>query len=130
MGYRFEDLRTIAEGQLALEEKGVAEASGLLFIDTDMYVMKVWSEFVFGRCDAWILDQVVRREYDAYLLCRTDLPWVKDELREYPDLLSREKLFHIYRDILINQSTPWAEIGGQAEERLEAAIAAVDRLLQ
>lgn len=130
MGYRFEDLRTIAEGQLALEEKGAADASGTLIIDTDMYVMKVWSEFVFGKCDPWILDRIVQRKYDAYLLCRTDLPWVKDELREYPDLLSREQLFHIYRDLLINQSVPWAEIGGQADERLTAAITAVDRLLQ
>ena len=24
-----------------------------------------------------------------YLLCNTDLPWVADELREYPDLESR-----------------------------------------
>ena len=90
--------------------------------------MKVWSEFVFGRCESWILDQIGKRQYDAYLLCKTDLPWVKDELREYPDLVSREKLYHIYRDILINQSTPWAEIGGQEQQRLEAAIDAVERL--
>jgi len=132
MNYSFEDLTTIAKGQLALEDAAAAEAeaNSILFVDTDMYVMKVWSEFVFGRCDAWILDQIGQRKYDAYLLCRTDLPWVSDELREYPDLVSREKLFHIYRDILINQSTPWAEIGGQAHQRLDSAIAAVERLLQ
>ena len=140
MNYRFEDLMTIAKGQLALEDEGVAAVMAgvgaarggvdpILFIDTDMYVMKVWSEFVFGRCESWILDQIGKRKYDAYLLCKTDLPWVKDELREYPDLVSREKLFHIYRDILINQSTPWAEIGGQEQQRLEAAIDAVDTLL-
>ncbi len=136
MNYTFEDLTTIAKGQLALEDEGakmvlqkVGAARGpILFIDTDMYVMKVWSEFVFGRCESWILDQIGKRQYDAYLLCRTDLPWVKDELREYPDLVSREKLYHIYRDILINQSTPWAEIGGQEHQRLEAAIDAVERL--
>lgn len=152
MNYSFEELTTIAKGQLALEDEGVkmvlqkAGAPGMagvgaarggvaetgvdpiLFIDTDMYVMKVWSEFVFGRCDSWILDQIGKRQYDAYLLCKTDLPWVKDELREYPDLVSREKLFHIYRDILINQSTPWAEIGGQEQQRLEAAITEVERL--
>src|SRR6202012_3087974 len=54
MDYRFEDLLTIAKGQLALEERQTAAATAagksLLFIDTDMYVMKVWSEFVFGRC--------------------------------------------------------------------------------
>ena len=129
MNYGFEELTTIAKGQLALEDEGVKVAKSILFIDTDMYVMKVWSEFVFGRCDSWILDQIGKRQYDAYLLCKTDLPWVKDELREYPDLVSREKLYHIYRDILINQSVPWAEIGGQEQQRLEAAIAAVEKLL-
>ena len=101
----------------------------VLFIDTDMYVMKVWSEFVFGKCDRWILDQIVRRKYDGYLLCRTDLPWTKDELREYPDLLTREKLFRIYKDCMINQATPWAEIGGNAGERLQTAVEAVGRLI-
>jgi len=138
MNYSFEELTTIARGQLALEDEGVKEVLAragagvkgdpILFIDTDMYVMKVWSEFVFGRCDSWILDQIGKRQYDAYLLCKTDLPWVKDELREYPDLESREKLYHIYRDILINQSVPWAEIGGLEQQRLGAAIAAVERL--
>ena len=136
MQYRYEDLSTIARGQLALEDgmatalaarpADLAQRSTPLFIDTDLYVMKVWSEFVFGRCETWILEEIARRPYDAYLLCRTDLPWVKDDLREYPDLVNRDKLFHIYRDILINQATPWVEIGGQADERLQQAIKAVD----
>jgi nicotinamide riboside kinase len=148
--YRYEDLLTIAEGQLALEDKYAASLlqdpgpahpespdqigsnhsiPPLLFIDTDLYVMKVWSEFVFGKCEPWILEQILTRKYDGYLLCRTDLPWTADELREYPDLVTREKLFHIYKDCLVNQDTPWSEIGGQAGQRLEAAIAAVDRLI-
>lgn len=133
MDYSFDDLLTIAKGQLALEDRRTAEAiatgNELLFIDTDMYVMKVWCEFVFGRCHSWILDQIAGRGYDGYLLCRTDLPWVRDDLREYPDLAAREKLFHIYRDCLVNQSTPWMEIGGAGEERVAAGIAAVVRLL-
>jgi NadR type nicotinamide-nucleotide adenylyltransferase len=133
MNYSFDNLLTIAGGQLALEDKlgaaAVAAGKTLLFVDTDMYVMKVWSEFVFGRCHPWILNQIVTRSYDGYLLCRTDLPWVRDDLREYPDLASREKLFHIYRDCLINQSTPWMEIGGQGEDRIAAGIAAIQKLL-
>ena len=129
--YRYEDLTTIARGQLALEDSRAAalvSRDAPLFIDTDLYVMKVWSEYVFGRCETWILEEIARRPYDAYLLCRTDLPWTKDELREYPDLATRDRLFHIYRDILVNQSTPWAEIGGVADERLQQGIEAVERL--
>ena len=72
----------------------------------------------------------VERKYDLYLLCNTDLPWIADELREYPDLESREKLFHIYKDIMVNQSVPWAEIKGDYEERLKKAIEFVDELFK
>lgn len=132
-GYSFDDLLTIARGQLALEDRtctaALAAGKNQIFIDTDMYVMKVWCEFVFGRCHSWILDQIAARRYDGYLLCRTDLAWVRDDLREYPDLVSRENLFHIYRDSLVNQSTPWLEIGGQDESRIAAGLAATGRLL-
>ncbi|HET6256383.1 MAG TPA: ATP-binding protein [Puia sp.] len=129
MGYTVETLSVIARGQLALEDQGAGKANKLLFIDTDMYVMKVWSEYVFGRCEAWILDEIVRRKYDAYLLCNTDLPWAPDPLREYPDPGIRERLFHIYKDLLVNQPVPWAEVCGVAGERLAGAIGAVERLL-
>jgi nicotinamide riboside kinase len=103
--------------------------SKLLFIDTEMYVMKVWCEFVFGKCHRWILDQIIEKKYDLYLLCNTDLPWVKDELREYPDLKTRDQLYHIYKDIMINQTTPWVDISGDYDERLQRAIKAVDQLM-
>ena len=95
-----------------------------------MYVMKVWCEFVFGQCHNWIIEQIVNRKYDLYLLCNTDLPWIKDELREYPDLETRERLYHIYKDIMINQNTPWANISGDYEERFEKAKEAVDNNLR
>jgi NadR type nicotinamide-nucleotide adenylyltransferase len=121
--YSYENLLTIAEGQIALEEKMLPQVkNNLLFIDTDMYVIKVWSEFVFCKCDSWVLNQIVSRKYDLYLLCNTDLPWVKDELREYPDLVTRQKLFHQYKDILVNQQVPWTIISGNHEERLKSAI--------
>lgn len=140
--YSFEDLAVIARGQLKLEAEYVEKVRSLepglrpptsdlwpLFLDTDMYVMKVWCEFVFGQCHRFILDEIVQRKYDLYLLCNTDLPWVKDELREYPDLETRETLFRIYKDLLINQNIPWVEIKGNNEARLQTAIDAVNQLL-
>ena len=139
--YTFEDLLTIAEGQLKLEDHATEEAIALhketgakglpiLFLDTDMQVMKVWCEFVFGNCHPFILKEIVKRKYDGYLLCKPDLPWVKDELREYPDLETRDKLYHYYKDILINQSLPWYEVAGQDPERSQSAIRWVSSLLR
>lgn len=101
----------------------------LLFLDTDMQVMKVWCEYVFGDCHTWILNRIADCPYDLYLLCKPDLPWVQDELREYPDEKPRQELYHIYRDMLIQQHTPWVEISGGYEERLQKAVEAVDGLL-
>ena len=129
--YSYDDLLYIAKGQLAMEDEYINTTKGspLLFIDTEMYVIKVWCEFVFGKCHRWVLDQIIERKYDLYLLCNTDLPWVKDELREYPDLKTRDRLYHIYKDIMINQSTPWVDISGDHDERLQKAIKAVNQLM-
>lgn len=128
--YSYNDLLTIAKGQAEAEEEIArkTEMNKFLFIDTDMYVMKVWCDFVFGECHSWILDQISERKYDMYLLCNVDLPWVKDELREYPDLKSRLTLYNIYKNILIHQPVPWVEIGGNYNERLHSAIHAIDQL--
>lgn len=134
--YQYDDLLTIARGQVALEEKYLSSLKAdkkeqpLLFIDTDQYVMKVWSEYVFGQCHSWILDQIVQREYNLYLLCDTDLPWVKDELREYPDLESRRELYYIYKDIMLNQPVPWINISGNYEQRFQKAVKAVNEMLK
>ena len=143
MNYTYDDLLKIAKGQLTLEEKVMSDLTAKIssgknsnvihhtpyFIDTDMQVMKVWCEFVFGNCHRFILDQIVERNYDLYLLCNIDLPWVKDELREYPDLASRQKLYSIYKDILVNQEVPWVEISGQQKERTHLATKAVNKII-
>ena len=136
--YTFNDLLVIAKGQLDAEDKCsmlntqhsmLNNKPSTIFIDTDMYVMKVWCEFVFEKCHNFILNQIVERKYDLYLFCNVDLPWVKDELREYPDLESREKLYHIYKDALVNQNVPWIDICGNYEERLKTAINAIDKII-
>jgi len=132
--YTYDDLLLIAREQVALEDKhqplaAVNDPRKLLFIDTDLYVMKVWCEFVFDRCHTWILDNIAQRKYDLYLLCDTDLPWIQDELREYPDLERRRQLYCIYKDMMINQPTPWVNISGDYEQRLQTAVEAVDKLL-
>ena len=102
----------------------------ILFIDTDMYVMKVWCEFVFGKCHPMILNEIVTRKYNGYLLCKPDLPWVKDELREYADLVTRETLYHHYKDLLVNQVTPWFEVSGLYPDRIDGTVKWINTLLK
>lgn len=127
--YSFENLLEVAKGQWQLEQEYAGKVSGILFVDTDQYVMKVWCEYVFNRCHTWILNRIVDQTTALYLLCKPDLPWVKDELREYPDEKPRQELYHIYKDILVNQQAPWVEISGAYGERLAKAVKAVNECL-
>jgi NadR type nicotinamide-nucleotide adenylyltransferase len=145
--YNYDNLLEIAKGQFALEKAAIQlvenkikistennttsaanDLPEIVLIDTNMYVLKVWCEFVFEKCHPWILNQIVENSYDLYLLCDIDLPWVKDELREYPEVGIREKLYHHYKDLLINQSTPWVNISGNYQQRVEKAVNAIDSI--
>ncbi|MFN5188892.1 MAG: AAA family ATPase [Chitinophagia bacterium] len=139
--YTYDDLLTIAKGQIQKEEEALAslnkntvdqptpKISNKLILDTDMYVMKVWCEYVFNNCHHYILEQINQRSYDLYLLCDIDLPWAADEMREYPDAGPRIELFTIYRELLINQNTPWGIVSGTGKERTENAIQLIDQYL-
>jgi NadR type nicotinamide-nucleotide adenylyltransferase len=135
--YNFDDLLTISKGQLTLEQEAIEKADQLfieksknkIIIDTNMYVMKVWCEYVFNDCHTFILDQINKRSYDFYLLADIDLPWSADEMREYPDEKPRQELFAIYKDILINQTTPWGIVSGVGDQRTQHAIQLIDKIL-
>jgi NadR type nicotinamide-nucleotide adenylyltransferase len=129
--YTYDDLSIIANGQMALEAQVATEARGDLFVvDTDLYVMKVWYEVAFQHCPTWILKELATAHCDLYLLCATDLPWAADVLREYPDLPMRQRLFQMYKDIIIHSGTPWMEIRGTERQRLQTAVQAIDHFFQ
>ncbi len=132
--YGYEDLAKIAVGQMRAEDEAIeahmaAGKTTPVFLDTDMNVIKVWSEYVYDVCESNILTAVAERTYDLYLVCNTDVPWVKDEMREYPDLETREKLFHYYKQLAISLPAPFKIIAGGYEERLQNAILFTDQLM-
>lgn len=135
--YTEADLWPIAQGQLqaiADAEASLQQQKSVhplpLFIDTELHVIRIWSEFVFNRCDDRILKALADQPVDAFLLCDTDLPWQPDPLREQPDPLVRQRIFQYYLDALVQQSLPWQRIQGQDAARLKTAIQFVDSLME
>ena len=123
--YTAEDLTEIALGQLEDEDKLEKYARKYLVCDTDLNVIRVWSEHRYGHCDRRILEHIATRKYDLYLLTDIDIPWEEDPLREHPDSEMRSYFYHVYRDLVQQSGTPWVNIAGNQEERLTAALAAV-----
>jgi NadR type nicotinamide-nucleotide adenylyltransferase len=126
--YEQNDLKMIAQGQLYLEDQLAQSANQVIICDTNLYVIKVWSNFKYQNCDPEILESIKTRKYDLYLLTFVDIPWEEDPQREHPN--QREVLYNIYLAEMENQSVPFLEIKGDRSSRIKTAIDAVESLLQ
>lgn len=124
--YREEDLLQIAKGQLALEDGLASTANNILVCDTDLQVIKIWSEAKYGHCNRWILEQIAQRKYDLYLLTYIDTIWEDDPLREHPLPEERNYFYNLYHDIVFNSGIPAIVVRGSREERLKTALDAIN----
>lgn len=124
--YNQDDLITIAHGQTRIEDEFARTANQFLICDTNLYVIKIWSEFKYGECAPEILDQIKNRSYDLYLLTYVDVPWEDDPQREHPD--KRNELYEIYLNELRTQPVPFVEIRGDRDARRQKAIEAIEAL--
>tara|TARA_B100000780_G_scaffold180354_1_gene126466 strand:- start:216 stop:704 length:489 start_codon:yes stop_codon:yes gene_type:complete len=111
--YIMDDLLVIAREQLESE-------FNFQILDTDLITIKIWSEYKYGKCDKWILDQIEKQKSEKrfYLLCSPDIPWEADNQRKNPN--DRKKLFEIYKNELENLKHKYFIVDG--ENRLEKII--------
>jgi nicotinamide riboside kinase len=125
--YEEKDLLTIAQGQVVAEERAVKGLPPLVVCDTDLITLRIWSEEKYGRCHPWIAQQTEQRVYDLWLLCKPDLPWEPDPLRENPD--DRDRLFERHVDLLDEQGKAYVVIHGDGPLRTSLAIGVVEGLV-
>ena len=124
--YNFDDLSVIAKLQLAEEERLSKTANNFLFCDTNLIVIKVWSDFKYGRTEKWITDAIQKSDYSLHLLTEIDLPWEDDPLREHPQF--RRQLFELYVQELNNFELGYQTVSGIGECRLKNALNHIEKL--
>lgn len=124
--YTPEMLDSIASGQTYSEANLSTQTDSFLFCDTEMTVMKIWSEHAFGFCTNHIQELYNKQDYDLYLLTDIDLPWEPDPLREHPDL--REYFFERYKTELTKARRNFKIVSGIGNIRIENAIREIDSL--
>ncbi len=125
--YDQSDLTKIAHGQLRVEDEWMQNANRVLICDTNLIVMKVWSEEKFGVCDPEIIKAMNSRHYDLLLLTNIDIPWEEDPQREHPQ--KREYFWDIYKKEAAGSKIPTIEISGHREERRKKAIEGIEKIL-
>ena len=125
----YSDLLSIAEGQMKLENQLAKEVKNLLFCDTNLLELKVYSETYYNGSVPQILDKTsLENKYDLYLLTYIDTPWVKDDLRDKPH--EREEMFYRFKECLDKYDLPYVIVKGDKATRLQEAIRTIDQLIQ
>jgi len=125
--YTFEDLEKIARGQIELLSKAKLSNSEIIIMDTELTVIKNWSEYKYHKISPWIQTQYENQKIDLYLLCNPDLPWEDDPLRESKN--DRHEIFELYVKELEKLNRNYVVISGFGESRKQKAIDAVNKYL-
>jgi NadR type nicotinamide-nucleotide adenylyltransferase len=124
----WDDLIPIARGQIASENSRAQKANKVLFCDTDLRELQVYSEYYNnGKCPSEIRKAVEDNHYDLYFLTFVDTPWVPDDLRDNPE--DRLGIFRIFENELKSKGLPYHLLRGTKEERIKSAIELTEKLV-
>lgn len=121
--YELADLDLITIGQW----KDWTNKGPHLVADTEMTVMKIWSEVRFQFVSPEIEQAYKLQQFDHYFLCAPDIPWEADELRENP--FDREVLFALYKQALENENRSFTILSGDLETRQKVIMNVLKDLL-
>ena len=91
-----------------------------LFFDTDLQNLFLWWQEKYGPAPRKLCRAYKAQSERFFLLCKPDLPWVYDPLRENPN--DRERLYELYYRDIVDRKLPFAVIEGDGAGRLERSI--------
>ena len=122
--YKQSDLDFIAKEHL----KNILSSSHTVSIsDTDFSVLEIWSEYKFKKSSELIKELASQDLFDLHILCRPDIPWVADELRENEH--SRYYLFELYKASLTRHRKNFIEVDGSLENRIKKSVQYIEELI-
>jgi NadR type nicotinamide-nucleotide adenylyltransferase len=114
-------------GQVALEESVLAMTeTDFIICDTTFLTVKIWSDEMLGETPQVVLDALLEKPYDFYILMEIDLPWADDPLRNFPN--QRAYFMEVWHKELTSLNANYVVVGG-IENRLQNAINAIDKFL-
>ncbi|GHV25541.1 transcriptional regulator NadR [Bacteroidia bacterium] len=124
----FEDLQKIASLHAKTLQDKVGMANKLLFVDTDIYITKSYSTFLFEKAlevEDWIKQA---NSFDLYLFLDPDCEYVQDGTRL--DEIERLKLHESHKQHLENAGIQYHVVAGKSrEERFQNALEVVQNLM-
>ena len=122
-----EDADPIARGQLALEDRLIADATRtgarLLILDTDLVSTYVYARHYYSTAPAWLEAMLPSRLADHYLLLSPDTPFTLDDVRDAT--ADRTAIHTAMASTLDTLAAQYTRVGGGREGRWEGAVSAL-----
>jgi nicotinamide riboside kinase len=126
--YTASHLLEIAHGQNFWHRLYKSNNKKLLICDTGVEAIDIWFQYRFGGIDAKIRELLTIDEECIYLLCKPDIPWAEDTLRETPH--QRPQIFSSFESLLYQLGKKYFIVEGQNEEdRLRCALDYLNKIL-
>ena len=122
--YTQKDLDLIAKGQA----KSWDVKTDFLVADTEITVICIWSHYKFGNISDKIRNLFEAQQFDLLFLCKPDIPWEFDVLRENP--VNRDELFDLYHSFLLENKQNFVVVEGNEQQRLSIVEKAIATLLK
>jgi len=117
----------IARKQQEMENDLARTANRILICDTDVLATGIWHERYLQTSSSEVEAIAAAHPHDLYLLTDCDLPFVQDGLRDGEAI--RQWMTRRFEEVLTERGLPWVNICGFGEQRLAAAVCAVDKVL-
>ena len=126
--YTYKDVLNIAHSQVETEDKYAPKANDILFVDTDLIITKIWFDKVYNHYPKWIDTLLQNYKNTYYLLCKPDIPWIADSVRENGGE-ARIELFDLYKEEIEKLDCQFGEVGGMDNLRIENAKTHIESFL-
>ena len=118
VGYTPKDLLIILRAYTHRDDVNFSDTK--LFLDTDLQNLFLWWQEKYGPAPRKLFQAYKAQSERFFLLCKPDLPWVYDPLRENP--IDRERIFALYYRDMVDRQLPFAVIEGDGIGRLALSI--------
>ena len=126
--YSASHLVDIARGQNFWHKLYESNNKKMLICDTGVEAIDIWFQYRFGAIDPQIRELFKADEECVYLLCKPDIPWEEDPLRETPN--QRPQIFNSFESMLNQFEKKYYIVEGQHEEdRLRCALDRLNKIL-
>ncbi len=129
-----EDFTDILLTHKQREIEAVKHSNKVLFEDTDCLITRFFLDFLEGKDkerNAVLADAIAQfNEYDLIFFCESDVKFVQDGDRSEVIAADREKYSEIIKEIYRNHGYDFISLTGSYQERYEAAVSHVERLLR